>query len=65
MQVNTAVVSLVVSVVIFVIGVTFAAGRLSARVDALELWRGDVKRDIDGIFTSVRNLEKLIRGEEV
>ncbi len=38
-----------VTVAIFVLGIVFTAGRLSARVDALESWRAEVHGMLDSI----------------
>lgn len=38
-------------------------GRLSNRVEALENWRLGVDRRADEVFTELRKIEALIRGE--
>lgn len=53
-----------VTIALFALGVTFAAGRFAARLDALETWRLELRRDLDGIFTELRSLRALIKGEE-
>ena len=45
-----------VTLAIFVAGVIYACGKLSARVDSLELWRSEVRGDIRAIRTSLDQL---------
>lgn len=52
-----AAVGLIVSVLLFLFGVIYQAGRLAARVDALELGRVEMKLDIQAIFAALRRIE--------
>lgn len=54
-----------VSIAIFAAGVIYHSGRLSARVDALELWRSEIRADLAKLLEGIHRLEGLIKGEEV
>lgn len=43
----------------------YNAGRLSVRVEMLEQWRTEMRADMNVIYTELRNLSKLIQGENV
>lgn len=45
-------------------GVIYAAGRLSARVDALEEWRRNMAGELSQIYGAIRRVESLVKGEE-
>jgi hypothetical protein len=53
-----------VALSIFLIGVVFYGGRLTARVEQLELWRAELRGDLASIFKAIHRLERLIKGEE-
>lgn len=54
-----------VTIAIFMIGVIFHSGRLSARVDKLEEWRTEAREETHQIFEALRRLERLVKGEGV
>jgi hypothetical protein len=54
-----------VSIALFVVGVVYQAGRLAARVESLEAWRGELRHELDVIHTELRNIVALIKGEGV
>jgi hypothetical protein len=58
-------IAVAVSLALFVVGVVYQAGRLAARVESLEAWRIEMKRDLDAIHTELRNIVSLIKGEGV
>lgn len=53
-----------VTIALFALGVTFAAGRFAARLEALELWRIEFKRDMDGLYAELRSIRALIEHEQ-
>jgi hypothetical protein len=50
---------------VFLLGVTFAGGRLSARVDALEEGRREMKTTIDAMFEALREIQRAVKGDHV
>lgn len=44
-------------------GVIYGAGRLTARVDQLELWRQEMSHELGAIHTAIRHIEAIVRGE--
>ena len=50
-----------VTIAIFIAGVVYYAGRLSARVDNLERWRAEMLHTLDKIHGAIRAVEQLIR----
>lgn len=56
--------ALLVTVMIFILGLTYHAGRQSMRLDKFDEWRTELKADIHGLFQSVRRLERLIQHDE-
>jgi hypothetical protein len=50
-----------VTIAIFLAGVIYAAGRMSARVEALETWRVALETKMDGIHGGIRRLEELVK----
>jgi len=60
-----AILGATVTLGIFVLVNVFHAGRMAARVDALESWRADVKREFDELNAGIRRVEALLRGEGV
>lgn len=55
----------VVSIALFLVGIVYAAGRLSVRVEKLEEWRSEHNKLHGDIIDGMHRLEMLIRGEEV
>jgi uncharacterized membrane protein HdeD (DUF308 family) len=45
-------------------GVIYQAGRLAARVESLEAWRVLMNTELGAIHSAIRDVEKIIRGEE-
>lgn len=45
---------------IFVAGIIFAAGKLTSRVERLEEWRGEMKKEFDEMFRSLRRIERRL-----
>ena len=56
--------AVVVTLALFVLGLTYHAGRLSMRFDHLEQWRTEIRADVTAIFDLLRNLERLIKGDD-
>jgi hypothetical protein len=52
-----------VTVAIFLLGVTYQCGRLSARVESLEQWRARMDTALDNVHNGLRSIEQLIKGE--
>jgi hypothetical protein len=48
----------VVTLGLFVIGVTFRMGRHDARIDALEKWRDNIRLDMHEISDQIQGLSK-------
>ncbi len=51
-------------VIVFIMSTVFYAGRLTARVDALEQWRAEVLRVLERIDDSLRRMERLLTDQE-
>lgn len=49
-----------VSLAVFVAGVIYASGRLSARVDAIEAWRSEVKSELVGIRDEAKQTGRAV-----
>jgi hypothetical protein len=49
---------------IFVAGLIYHAGRMAARVDALEAWRLELRADFLQLRNSLEQIKGLIRGED-
>lgn len=60
----TAVIGVIVTLTLFVAGCIFQAGKLTARVEALEQWRSEQREQMNQIFEAIRALERLIRNGE-
>lgn len=61
---DTGTIAVEVTIATFVLGVVYAAGRLSNRVENLESWRAEVRNDMTEIRGALRRLEALITGEQ-
>lgn len=57
-------IAILVTVAIFLLGVTYQAGRLSARVESLESWREKMDTELTAIHSAIRAIGSMIRGEE-
>lgn len=53
-----------VTIAIFCIGVVYQCGRLSARVDSIELWRQQMDKTLNSVHSGIRRIEELIKGEK-
>ncbi|MGB2711037.1 MAG: hypothetical protein WBC33_05925 [Conexibacter sp.] len=53
-----AVVSVTLSMIIFMFGVVYQLGRFAARIESLEGWRVDVKHTFDELFRLIRQGER-------
>jgi hypothetical protein len=53
--------SLFVTVLVFIGGLVFHAGKLTARVDALEEWEHEARVDIKDVLTTVARIEGLLK----
>lgn len=51
-----------VTIAIFLLGVTYQCGRLSARVESLESWRARMDKTLDELHNGLRTIEELIKG---
>lgn len=52
--------TVIVTLALFVLGLTYAAGRQATRLDHLEQWRLEIRADVTAIFDILRRLEQLI-----
>jgi hypothetical protein len=52
-----------VTLTLFAAGVIFAGGRLSARVDALERWRDEMRGEFRELRGGIDDVKRLIRGQ--
>jgi hypothetical protein len=50
-----------VTVAIFLLGVTYQGGRLSARVESLEVWRAGMESALTKLHDGLRHIEALIK----
>lgn len=57
-------VAIEVTVAIFMIGIIFGAGRLTARVESLENWRNEVRNSLNILHQEINHVAELIRGNE-
>ena len=55
--------ALVVTVFVFLAGVIFAGGRISARVDQLERGREELRDDIKELRDDVRAIKRAVHGD--
>lgn len=53
-----------VTIAMFCIGVVYQCGRLSARVDSIELWRQKMDGALDSVHDGLRRIEELIKAKE-
>ena len=53
-----------VAIGLFMAGVIYQAGRLTARVEKLEEWRNEILSKLERIDAGLLRLEHLITGEE-
>lgn len=49
-----------VAIAVFILGITFHAGYLSARVAHLEEWKGEAKVAFDAIHAALRELRDAV-----
>ena len=54
------VVSVTLTAAMFMAGVVYQLGRFAARLESLEGWRGDVKRDFDLIYALLRDIDHKV-----
>lgn len=54
--------SLFVTVLVFIGGLVFHAGKLTARVDALEEWEHEARGDIKTVLGTVARIEGILKG---
>lgn len=53
-----------VALALFMAGVIYHSGRLSARVEHLERWREEVRREFNQMFAVLRRIERAVLREE-
>lgn len=51
------------TLVSFIAGLVYSAGRLTQRVVALEQWRHEVRDELRDIKDGIEDVKKMIRGE--
>ena len=51
-----------VTIALFLAGLIFAAGKLTARLESLESWRIEMKHTIDEVFNLLRRVERKLPG---
>lgn len=61
---TTETAALLVTIAIFVLGLTYHLGRQSMRIDKLEEWRKEMREEIHEVFEALRRVEQLIKGED-
>lgn len=59
---SSAYISIGVTAAIFLLGVTYQCGRLSARVESLESWRAHMDSTLDELHNGLRHISDLIEG---
>jgi hypothetical protein len=52
------------AIAIFAVGVIYNAGRVSARLDAIEAWRLEMRADLLQLRAALEEIKDLIRGAE-